>query len=122
MRKWRPPDVSADTEWSVSYQIVIPLLYHKEILSMAHDTPMSGHLGINMTYHKILTHFYWPSLKTDVSQFCRICHTCQMVGKPNQKIHKAHLQPIPAFEEPFSRIIVDCVGPYQKPNLVTNIC
>ena len=37
-----------------------------------------------------------------------------MVGKPNQKIPKAHLQPIPAFEEPFSRIIVDCVGPLAK--------
>ena len=57
MRKWRPPDVSADTEWSVVYQIVIPLLYRKEIISMAHDTPMSGHLGVNKTYHKIFTHF-----------------------------------------------------------------
>ena len=37
-----------------------------------------------------------------------------MVGKPNQKIPKAHLKPIPAFEEPFSRIIVDCVGPLPK--------
>ena len=114
MRKWRPPDVSADTEWSVVYQIVIPLLYRKEIISMAHDTPMSGHLSVMKTYHKILTHFYWPSLKKDVSQYCRICHKCQMVGKPNQKIPKAHLQPIPAFEEPFSRIIVDCVGPLPR--------
>ena len=37
-----------------------------------------------------------------------------MVGKPNQKIPKANLKPIPAFEEPFSRIIVDCVGPLPK--------
>ena len=37
-----------------------------------------------------------------------------MLGKPNQKILKAHLKPIPAFEEPFSRIIVDCVGPLPK--------
>ena len=28
------------SEWSVIYQIVIPLLYHKEIISMSHDTPM----------------------------------------------------------------------------------
>ena len=63
MRKWLPPDVSADAEWSVIYQIVIPLLYRKEIISMAHDTPMSGHLGVNKTYHKILTHFYWPVLR-----------------------------------------------------------
>ena len=81
---------------------------------MAHDTPMSGHSGVNKTYHKILTHFYWPSLKKDVSQYCRICHQCQMVGKLNHKIPKAHVQPILAFEEPFSRIIVDCVGPLPK--------
>ena len=34
-----------------------------------------------------------------------------MVAKPNQTIPKAPLQPIPAVQEPFSRIIVDCVGP-----------
>ena len=37
-----------------------------------------------------------------------------MVGKPNQTISKAHLQPISAFDEPFSRIIIDCVGPLPK--------
>ena len=37
-----------------------------------------------------------------------------MVGKPNQTIPKAHLQPIPAFDEPFSRIIIDCVFPLTK--------
>ena len=37
-----------------------------------------------------------------------------MIGKPNQTIPKAHLQQIPAFDEPFSRIIIDCVGPLPK--------
>ena len=37
-----------------------------------------------------------------------------MVGKPNQKIPSAPLQPIPAFGEPFSRVLVDCVGPLPK--------
>ena len=37
-----------------------------------------------------------------------------MVGKLNQTIPKAHLQPIPAFDEHFSRIIIDCVGPLPK--------
>ena len=114
MRKWRPPDVSAEDEWTVNHQIVVPRVYRPEILNLAHETPMSGHLGINKTYHKILNHFYRPGLKSDVSQFCKSCHTCQMVGKPNQTIPKAHLQPIPAFDEPFSRIIIDCVGPLPK--------
>ena len=37
-----------------------------------------------------------------------------MVGKPNQDPPKAHLKPIPIFNEPFSRVIVDCVGPLPK--------
>ena len=37
-----------------------------------------------------------------------------MVGKPNQTIPKAPLQPIPAFDEPFSRILIDCVGPLPR--------
>ena len=37
-----------------------------------------------------------------------------MVGKPNQTIPKAQLQPIPAFDEPFSRILIDCVGPFPR--------
>ena len=114
MRKWRSPEVSADDEWAVNHQIVVPKIYRSEILSLAHETPMSGHLGVNKTYHKILNHFYWPGLKTDVSNYCRSCHTCQVVGKPNQVIPKAGLQLIPAFDEPFSRIIIDCVGPLPK--------
>ena len=114
MRKWRSPEVPADDERAVYHQIVVPKIYRSEILSLAHETPMSGHLGVNKTYHKILNHFYWPGLKPDVSNYCCSCHTCQVVGKPNQVIPKAGLQPIPAFDEPFSRIIIDCVGPLPK--------
>ena len=78
------------------------------------ESPMSGHLGINKTYHKIINHFYWPGLRSDVSKYCKTCHTCQMVGKPNQTIPRAQLQPIPAFDEPFSRILIDCVGPLPR--------
>ena len=114
MRKWRPHDVPADDEWAVNHQIVVPNSYRHEILSIAHESPMSGHLGINKTYHKIINHFYWPCLKSDVSKYCKTCHTCQMVGKPNQTIPKAQLQPIPAFDEPVSRILIDCVGPLPR--------
>ena len=114
MRKWRSPEVPADDEWTVNHQIVVPKIYRSEILSSAHETSMSGLLGVTKTYHKILNHFYWPGLKTDVSNYCRSCHTCQVVGKPNQVIPKAGLQPIPTFDEPFSRIIIDCVGPLPK--------
>ena len=53
-------------------------------------------------------------MKKDVSKFCRSCHICQIVGKPNQKIPRAPLQPIPAFAEPFIRVLIDCVGHLPK--------
>lgn len=114
MRKWRPPDVSVEDEWAVKLQIVVPKSYRQDILSMAHETPLAGHMGITKTRQKILNHFYWPSLRKDVVEFCKSCHACQIVGKPNQTIPKAPLQPIPAVQEPFSRIIIDCVGPLPK--------
>jgi len=114
MRKWRPPDAPADEEWKVIHQIVIPKVYHNEVISIAHDSAMAGHLGVKKTCDRILQHFWWPSLRKDVSEYCRSCHTCQVVGKPNQKIPPAPLKPIPAFDEPFSRVIIDCVGPLPK--------
>ena len=114
MRKWRPFDVPADDEWAVYHQIVVPKSYRHEILSIAHGSPMSGHLGINKTYHKIIHHFYWPGLKSDASKYCKTCHTCQMVGKPNQTIPKPKLQLIPAFDEPFSSKLIDCIGPLPR--------
>ena len=114
MRKWRPPNIPASEEWSVVHQIVVPKVYQSEILKLAHESPMGGHLGINKTYNKITKHFYWPQIRHCVAEFCKTCHICQMVGKPNQKIPVAPLKPIPAFEEPFSKVIIDCVGPLPK--------
>ena len=78
MRKWRPSDVPADDEWAAKHQIVVPSSYLPHILSLVHDTPMSGHLCIDKTYQRILEHFYWPNLRKDVVKFCRFCHTCQV--------------------------------------------
>ena len=60
MRKWRPPTVPALQEWSVVYRIVFPSKYCKTVLSLAHESPMAGHLGVNKTHHRILNYSCWP--------------------------------------------------------------
>ena len=114
MRKWRPNDVCVDDEWPARNQIVIPKTYRAEVLSLAHETPLAGHLGINKTHEKMIRHFYWPGVQKDVVEFCRTCHVCRMVRKPNQSISNAPLSPIPAFDETFSKVMIDCVGPLPK--------
>ena len=84
MCKWRPLIVSPDEEWKVSHQLrtVVSKFYHEDVLSLAHELPLSRHLGISKTYQKVLSHFYWPGLHRDVVKFYRACQTCQVVGKP----------------------------------------
>jgi len=102
--------IPSSDEWKVLYQIVLPWKYHHDVLSLAHDTPMAGHLGIKKTYYKVLNHYYWPGAHRDVKRFICSCHICQMVGKPNQKPPVAPLKPISVLGEPFSHVLIDCVG------------
>ena len=111
MRKWRPPESPANEEWRVIHQVIVPPCYRNDILMMAHDIPLAGHLGIRKTQSRILQHFYWPKLHKDVVDFCKTCHTCQIIGKSQPAVKPAPLIPIPAFDEPFTRVLVDCVGP-----------
>ena len=114
MRKWSPTACDNNEKGETVYQIVVPTVHRREILELAHDLPVSGHLGVRKTYNRVLQHFFWPGLKRDVAKWCKECHTCQLGGKPNQNIPQAPLHPIPAFDEPFSHIIIDYVGPLPK--------
>jgi len=71
-------------------------------------------LELKKNYLRVLRSFFWPGLKSDIVKYCRSCHTCQVVGKPNKPIPLAPLHPIPVLGEPFERVLLDCVGPLPK--------
>ncbi len=111
MSKWgRSLNAEQADQRNVVHQILIPLKFRLHVLSLAHDHPWSGHLGINKIYNRVLQHLFWPGLKTD-------CHICQVRGKPNQ----VYLCPISGVSEPVERVLVDCVGPLPRTNLVASI-
>ncbi len=112
MRKWTP-STSDNSGWDTHYQMVVTKCFREQVLSVAHDN-VAGHLGVTKTLYRVMSHFFWPRIKSAVTKYCRSCHTCQMVGKPNQAIPPAPLKPIPVIGEPFERIIIDCVGPLPK--------
>ncbi len=74
-------------DWSSVFQLIVPQSYRENELGVAHDHELSGHLGIKKTYNNLLKHFFWPGLKSTVSQCCRSCHACQVAGKPNLVIY-----------------------------------
>ena len=111
-RFYRPRKLSSKDAWAEKNQLVVPLSLRQQILITAHQA--ESHLGITKTYNRITNEFFWPNLKRDVVEFVKQCHTCQIVGKPNEVIPKAPLIPIVVPHEPFSKIIIDCVGPLPK--------
>lgn len=57
MRKWHKSNTTED-EWNVVYQVVVPSMFRRQVLSLAHDHLLSGHLGVTKTYNRILQHFF----------------------------------------------------------------
>ena len=53
MRKWSPTKCDDGEKGKTVYQIVVPTVHKREVLELAHDLPMSGHLGICETYNRI---------------------------------------------------------------------
>lgn len=86
------------------HQLVLPDSYRDEVLKLAHEVPLAGHLGINKTYEKVTRHFYWPGVKTSVKKFCNSCTACQKAGKPQTGIPPAPLKPITISGRPFSTL------------------
>ena len=114
IRKWRCPLASKDDADATLCQVVAPSGLRPHLLSLAHDHPMSGHAGVRKTKSRLFQHFWWPGAAKDVAEYCRTCHVCQQVGKPNQTPIKAPLKPIPVMGEPFEDIMLDIVGPLPK--------
>lgn len=114
-REWQPRDCTPeDVEWKKISQIILSKPCRKEVLALAHDSRLAGHLGVRKTLQKIWSTFYWPGTKRDVADYCRTCHTCQLVSKPNARPDKAPLVPLPVFDTPFDRVMIDVVGPLPR--------
>ncbi len=67
MRRWRP-QVNVDV--LAVHQLVLPSAYRPQVLKLAHEHPLSGHLGITKMYKRILKYFFWPGLRNSVVSYC----------------------------------------------------
>ena len=114
MRKWHCPLPRRDDLGAILYQVVVPRTMRSSVLELAHDNLMAGYLGVRKTEARILEHFWWPRIARDVAEYVRTCHVCQVVGKPNQKPPVAPLRPIKVYDEPFTEVLLDVVGPLSR--------
>ena len=109
MRRWRN---RTDNDEGHNYvlQIVIPAAMRAQLLELAHAALTSSHLGIDRTRHRLLQHFWWPKLFSDVNDFVKTCDTCQRVGTSRHP-DKVPLVEVPVIEQVGYRYAIDLVGP-----------
>lgn len=94
-------------------QLVVPKKCRSLICKVAHDIPLSGHLGIDKTTARISRNFYWPGMHKDISEYCNTCDICQKAAKKTGH-EKSPLVSVPVVGIPFSKVAIDLVGPLPK--------
>jgi len=81
---------------------------HTCVLQYNHDHILARHFGQNKTLELVCHRYFWPSLYTDVQQFCKFCVTC-MQSKP--QCHKPYgsLKQLTIPERPWNFISMDFI-------------
>jgi len=110
--------ISADGRWFMDpnglllldNRIYVPSAsnLHTHVLQYNHDHILAGHFGQNKTLELVCHGYSWPSLRTNVQQFCKSCVTC-MRSKP--QCHKPYgfLKQLPIPEQPWNSISMDFI-------------
>ncbi|KAK7091587.1 hypothetical protein V1264_009251 [Littorina saxatilis] len=96
-------------------QVLVPQPLRRQVMEVAHDSIMGGHLGVKKTSDRIQAAFYWPRLHADVTRFCRSCDICQKTI-PRGRVPKVPLQKMPLIDRPFKRVAIDLIGEIKPPS------
>jgi transposase InsO family protein len=91
-------------------QMVVPAKMVPEILRVAHDEPVSGHVGAKKMISVICRRFWWKSINSDAQKYAASCVTCAARAPSNPKPRAPLLQRVQA-ERPLDRVEMDIKGP-----------
>ena len=85
-------------------RILLPTKLRAQALGLAHE----GHLGIVGTKQKLRTKVWWPGMDKAAERYCRTCHGCQLVARPDPP---EPLKPTPLPQGPWQDLAIDLMGP-----------
>src|SRR5215469_13673362 len=101
--------IKGDREKLIQDKLLVPKNLRMNLLTIAHDMPMSGHLGTKKTLERINRVFHWPNINDNVRRFCESCEICQKTF-PKGMIKKVPLGKMPIIDVPFKRLAIDLIG------------
>jgi hypothetical protein len=84
-----------------------------KLLEEYHDTPFAGHLGRDKTIAAIVEKFWWPSVYSDVEDFVKRCHKCQLM-KGRHGMVAGKLMPLKTPEYAWQQMTLDLMGGFPE--------
>ena len=93
-------------------QLVVPSSLTDMVMTLAHESLMAGHIGIQKTIDRVVAEFFWPGVCGDVTRFCKSCDICQRTVQKG-RVAKVPLGRLPLINTPFKCVAVDIVGPIE---------
>ena len=96
-------------------QVMVPMPLRCQLMEVAHESVMGGHMGVKKTADKIQKAFYWPGIQGDVSRRCKSCDICQKTVNKGS-VPKVPLEKMPLIDMPFKRVAIDLIGPISPPS------
>jgi transposase InsO family protein/predicted aspartyl protease len=94
------------------WQIILPKVFRKEFMEIAHTGMTGGHLAEKKTALAIQLRAYWPTWKLDLRTYLRACEPCSRYHR-GAIPHQAPLQ-TPPVGAPWERVSVDITGPHPR--------
>uniref|UniRef100_A0A0G4HS37 Integrase zinc-binding domain-containing protein n=1 Tax=Chromera velia CCMP2878 TaxID=1169474 RepID=A0A0G4HS37_9ALVE len=87
-------------------RLCVPRSLHKQVIGENHASPHSVQLGINKTYKKMASLYYWPKMWRDVGVYIRACDPCQRSKGPNA-LPPGLLHPLSVPSQPWESVCLD---------------
>ncbi len=87
---------------------IAPASMRKAIIMEAHASPWAGHGAVFRTTERILEHFWWPTMFSEIRSIVKSCTICQLAKSPAPQ--KAPLQSLPVPSGPNQRVHMDLMG------------
>jgi len=99
-------------EWVKEECLVIPPeeTLKREILQLLHDAPTAGHPGRDETFTQVSNIYWWPGMRTSVTEYIAGCAICQQnKNVTHRKRTPLYRIPPPENALPFQQIALDLI-------------
>ena len=94
---------------------MVPKTLQTELLHWCHDHVTSGHLGLNKTYERLRSTYFWNNIFVNLQRWIKSCVSC---AQKKRDVHHSKPPLLPIVVSTLWKVIVaDCMGPLQATDL-----